>query len=159
MNVNLQTQASQNTFYGTTTNLSRDLRTSLLSVSILDSELGTPYLLRNSTYPSTRLPFKVSATPTCYWSNNITFMVLTGLPLTTITCSASAPGGKVGWAVDLSISTYTLSSFLINLLPSSADRLFLIINNAQGTLVGASHGKFFSHSDLDLPNSNPLVNP
>eukprot|EP00906_Rhabdomonas_costata_P014747 RCo021175 len=159
VNVNFLTQATEMIFYGVATGLNTNRTTNLLEISMLDKDLGTPSIFLNMTQAASRLSFLVTNAPVCYWTNTITFMILTGLPLATVTCSVRAPGGQVGWAVDLSMSTYSLSTFLKSLLPNSEDRLFVILNTAQGVLLGASHGKFFSHSDLDLPNNNPLINP
>eukprot|EP00906_Rhabdomonas_costata_P014749 RCo021178 len=159
MNVNYLTQASQEVYYEVLSGLSHDLSTNYLTVNMLNHDLGTPALFLNLSMQPTRSSFLVTAGPTCHWSNTITFMFLTGVPLTTVTCGVTAPGGQVGWGMDLSISTYALSAFLKALLLNPQDRLFVILNTAEGILIGASHGKFFSHSDLDLPNINPLLNP
>ena len=45
------------------------------------------------------------------------------------------------------------------LSPSCHIRLFLTFRNPQGWLIGASHGKFFSDSDIDFTQYNPVTNP
>eukprot|EP00667_Euglena_gracilis_P004901 EG_transcript_4926 len=60
----------------------------------------------------------------------------------------------------VSLNMYTISEDLQAAVANTPeDRLFLFFRQSHGHLIGASHGKFFSLSDVDLRNVNPLKNP
>eukprot|EP00668_Euglena_longa_P042715 GGOE01056560.1.p1 GENE.GGOE01056560.1~~GGOE01056560.1.p1 ORF type:complete len:845 (+),score=251.21 GGOE01056560.1:210-2537(+) len=62
--------------------------------------------------------------------------------------------------VTLSISAETISDELLaELSDSTEDRLVLFFRQPHGYMIGASHGKFYSHSDVDRRYINPLTNP
>eukprot|EP00667_Euglena_gracilis_P013478 EG_transcript_13911 len=62
--------------------------------------------------------------------------------------------------VSLSISAETLSEELKQQLSDTpGDRLVLFFRQPHGYMIAASHGKFYSHSDVDRRYINPLTNP
>ena len=64
-------------------------------------------------------------------------------------------GRPAAFVVTLSVTVYRLNSLLQALVPIPADRLFLILRTAEGAMLWASNGKFFSHSDIDLTQTTP----
>eukprot|EP00667_Euglena_gracilis_P006866 EG_transcript_6924 len=62
--------------------------------------------------------------------------------------------------VEIRIGTWTLSDELRNQLQEFPfDRLVLFTRGEVGHMMAASHGKYFSHSDVDRRYINPLTNP
>eukprot|EP00906_Rhabdomonas_costata_P011403 RCo016229 len=97
--------------------------------------------------------------PTCDWNNKVSFLPYIGIPDTRLLCWIPSFDFRAEFFLDLSVNVYTISSLLLSLAPAPGDRLFLIFRTEEGTLVGASHGKFFSHSDIDFDKNNPFSNP
>ena len=56
-------------------------------------------------------------------------------------------------------TVYKLSSFLLSMLNGPKERMFLYFRTTSGTLLAASHGKYFSNSDIDYTKNNPVTNP
>eukprot|EP00906_Rhabdomonas_costata_P038794 RCo054901 len=86
-------------------------------------------------------------------------MVFVGLPMALLTCWVPFADRHAWATVQVTANVYTISSLLLSLLSAPNDRLFLIFRTAEGTMVGASHGKFFSHSDIEFSKLNPYTNP
>ena len=62
--------------------------------------------------------------------------------------------------VSLSFNVQTISAELRDALKvHPEDRLVLFFRQPHGHLIGASHGKFYSKSDIDSRTINPLTNP
>eukprot|EP00668_Euglena_longa_P037975 GGOE01048912.1.p1 GENE.GGOE01048912.1~~GGOE01048912.1.p1 ORF type:complete len:833 (-),score=251.28 GGOE01048912.1:1259-3496(-) len=60
----------------------------------------------------------------------------------------------------ISVGASTISDELLSQLSGSPnDRLVLFFRQPNGYMIAASHGKYFSHSDVDPRYINPLVNP
>ena len=60
----------------------------------------------------------------------------------------------------MSLNMHTISDELADHLRAKPrDRLFIFFRQPHGHLLGASHGKFFSHSHIDLRQINPIQNP
>eukprot|EP00667_Euglena_gracilis_P004019 EG_transcript_4035 len=60
----------------------------------------------------------------------------------------------------LALNTQTISQDLKSKVANnSQDRLFIIFRQPHGHMLGASHGKFYSQSDVDSRTINPLTNP
>eukprot|EP00906_Rhabdomonas_costata_P003196 RCo004883 len=95
----------------------------------------------------------------CQWINRIPFSLLIGLPLTYLECRIPFVDRRGLFVVQMGASVYTISSVLLSLVPKHGDRLFAIFRTDAGTMIGASHGKFFSHSDIDYSQNNPFTNP
>eukprot|EP00668_Euglena_longa_P041228 GGOE01054268.1.p1 GENE.GGOE01054268.1~~GGOE01054268.1.p1 ORF type:complete len:850 (-),score=240.25 GGOE01054268.1:1353-3794(-) len=63
-------------------------------------------------------------------------------------------------AIAMALNTQTLSEELRSQLTGQPnDRLFLFFRKANGHMIAASHGKFFSLSDVDMRFVNPLAQP
>eukprot|EP00667_Euglena_gracilis_P011470 EG_transcript_11716 len=67
--------------------------------------------------------------------------------------------GNQSFEIGFGMNTQTLSEELRSQLTEPTDRLFLFFRNPVGHLIAASHGKYFSLSDVDMRYVNPLANP
>eukprot|EP00906_Rhabdomonas_costata_P013401 RCo019262 len=129
------------------------------------------YCLANTTTGQPTLCFQTltSATPQqtayvpersyCEWNNAVSFLPFAGTPDNRLICWIPFLDGMASLSFRMSVNVFTISSMLLSLVPTPADRLFLTLRTSEGTLVGASHGKFFSHSDFDFTTNNPFKNP
>ena len=96
----------------------------------------------------------------CYWEDDITFNPYVGVPTVVLLCQLAflpsneeppqdySVGSDAALVIETFTNVYTISSFLRSLLAGSKERLYLCFRNQRGTLLGASHGKFYSHSDV-----------
>jgi len=96
---------------------------------------------------------------TCQWGNSISFLPVFGIPEISLLCGIPFADRYASFGVQVYVNLYTISGTLLSLVPSSRDRIFLIFRTAAGTMVGSSHGKYFSHSDFDFNANNPFTNP
>eukprot|EP00906_Rhabdomonas_costata_P037186 RCo052278 len=101
--------------------------------------------------PSTPAYFK--------WRHDLYFHPVTGLPLLYFECHVPFDDGLASHEIQVYTETYTVSAFLRSMLNGPKERLALSFHNPAGSLIGASHGKFFSHSDFDFSKNNPIVKP
>eukprot|EP00906_Rhabdomonas_costata_P019106 RCo027826 len=93
------------------------------------------------------------------WSQDLWFNVNTGLPEIYLAYHVPFDDGLASHEVLAYTDVYIVSEFLQSMLGTPKERLALSFHNPTGTLIGASHGKTFSHSDIDFSEFNPLVNP
>eukprot|EP00667_Euglena_gracilis_P010301 EG_transcript_10481 len=63
------------------------------------------------------------------------------------------------YAIGFGLNSQSMSDELRAQLDEPTDRLFLFFRQPHGHLLAASHGKYFSRSDVDQRYTNPLVNP
>eukprot|EP00668_Euglena_longa_P026534 GGOE01033209.1.p1 GENE.GGOE01033209.1~~GGOE01033209.1.p1 ORF type:complete len:833 (-),score=194.71 GGOE01033209.1:473-2866(-) len=67
--------------------------------------------------------------------------------------------GKREYGIFVGLNSQTLSDELRSQLTNPNDRLFLFFRTANGHMLAASHGKFFSLSDVDYRYIDPVKNP
>lgn len=53
----------------------------------------------------------------------------------------------------------TVSGVMRETLTGPKQRLFVFFRTPAGTMLAASHGKYFSHSDVDYNKINPITDP
>eukprot|EP00906_Rhabdomonas_costata_P033320 RCo046952 len=107
----------------------------------------------------TPAPMVLSEHPTCQMDNTISFLPVVGVPFASLECVMPFTDRRAAFTIKISTNMYSVSKLLLSLVPTDKDRLFLILRTVQGTMVGASHGKFFSHSNIDFSQNNPFTNP
>eukprot|EP00906_Rhabdomonas_costata_P019236 RCo028078 len=93
------------------------------------------------------------------WENELYFNSYTGLPELVLDYAVPTTDMSASHRLYHHTSAYTVSSFLLGLLDGTKQRLFVNFRTPAGTLIGASHGKYFSHSNVDYSSNNPLLNP
>ena len=93
------------------------------------------------------------------WNDTITFSPQTGLPQVLIYYSIPTADRLSSYGISYFTSVYEVSSVLLSALTAEEDRMFMFFANKGGVLIGASHGKYFSNSDIDYRKNNPLTNP
>eukprot|EP00906_Rhabdomonas_costata_P005453 RCo008171 len=94
-----------------------------------------------------------------FWENELVFNEQTGLTEVVLTYGIPFKDMLAAHHLVMTTNVYTVSSFLAGLLTGPKERLFVFFRTPAGTLIGASHGKYFSHSDVDYSANNPLTNP
>eukprot|EP00906_Rhabdomonas_costata_P002156 RCo003406 len=157
-NIDMQTQQVVRTLFSTPLRVNAFNNATATLFCLANTTTGEPInCFRRSNRPL-RTPFG-GVPATCQWSDRIFFVGGYGVPATSLVCGIPFTDGLASFAVQIDVNLYTISGMLLSLVPSSQDRLFLIFRTAAGTMVGASHGKFFSHSDFDFNANNPFANP
>eukprot|EP00668_Euglena_longa_P037516 GGOE01048305.1.p1 GENE.GGOE01048305.1~~GGOE01048305.1.p1 ORF type:complete len:830 (-),score=239.70 GGOE01048305.1:460-2775(-) len=93
------------------------------------------------------------------WLDNMQFNQYTGQVELALRYNLAAQNGT--WIqLYISVGAATISDELRSQLNGSPDdRLVLFFRQPHGYMIAASHGKYFSHSDVDRRYLNPLVNP
>eukprot|EP00668_Euglena_longa_P009585 GGOE01011582.1.p1 GENE.GGOE01011582.1~~GGOE01011582.1.p1 ORF type:complete len:836 (-),score=273.17 GGOE01011582.1:1347-3689(-) len=93
------------------------------------------------------------------WLDNMQFNQYTGQVELALRYNLAAQNGT--WIqLYISVGAATISDELRSQLNGSPDdRLVLFFRQPHGHMIAASHGKYFSHSDVDRRYLNPLVNP
>eukprot|EP00906_Rhabdomonas_costata_P011404 RCo016231 len=161
LNFNYLTQQASPTLYATPVDVNPSRNLTYFHDCMVNSTTGQPMMC----YQNRPYPYRTPISPTqpteltCQWSNVVSFFPVLGVPYTSVVCGLPFFDGRAVFAMEVSINTYTISRLLLSLAPTPVDRLFLIFRTPYGTLVGASHGKFFSHSDINFDENNPLKNP
>eukprot|EP00906_Rhabdomonas_costata_P002155 RCo003404 len=157
-NIDLETQQLVPTLFSTPLRVNAFDNATATSFCLANTTTGEPVSCFRSVDSPYRTPFP-GVPSGCEWGNTITFLEFFGIPDTSLVCGIPFADGLAYFAVQIDVNMYTISGMLLSLVPSSQDRLFLIFRTAAGTMVGASHGKFFSHSDFDFNANNPFANP
>eukprot|EP00906_Rhabdomonas_costata_P002393 RCo003820 len=93
------------------------------------------------------------------WENDLSFVDLSGVPEVVLTYQVPTTDMLAAHKIVVGTSVYTISGILKGLLKTPKQRLFVFFRTAAGTLIGASHGKTYSHSDIDYSANNPITNP
>eukprot|EP00906_Rhabdomonas_costata_P038791 RCo054898 len=161
LNIDLTTQRITPTLYNTGIIVNSFLNETWATSCVVNTTTGEPNFcfsnvpVSHRAHVSAQLPNQ----PICQWENTMSFMVVIGLPMALLTCWVPF-ADRHAWAIaQTTANVYTISSLLLSLLSAPNDRLFLIFRTVEGTMVGASHGKFFSHSDINFDAINPFINP
>ena len=93
------------------------------------------------------------------WLDSIVFNLQTGLPELELYYAVPTLDNQANFVMRYYTSVYEVSNILLEALILQEDRMYMFFNNGGGVLIGASHGKFFSHSEIDYRFNNPLINP
>eukprot|EP00906_Rhabdomonas_costata_P037184 RCo052276 len=162
VDVDVLTNARTSTMYTAESIINGFHNSSTLTYYLLDQKSGAkrfPIFQSSSSSglgtvtldPSTQTYFK--------WRHDLYFHPVTGLPLLYFECHVPFDDGLASHELQVYTETYMVSAFLKSMLKSPKERLALSFHNPTGSLIGASHGKFFSNSDFDFSKNNPLANP
>eukprot|EP00906_Rhabdomonas_costata_P004625 RCo006797 len=92
------------------------------------------------------------------WRNELYFNENTGLVELELDYGVPTTDKLAAHRIAILTTVYTVSSFLKGLLTGPKQRLFVFFRTPAGTLIGASHGKYFSHSDVDYSRNDPIIN-
>eukprot|EP00906_Rhabdomonas_costata_P004626 RCo006798 len=93
-----------------------------------------------------------------FWRNELFFNDNTGLVELELNYGVPTTDKLAAHRISILTTVYTVSSFLRGLLTGPKERLFVFFRTPAGTLIGASHGKYFSHSDVDYSRNDPIIN-
>eukprot|EP00668_Euglena_longa_P047106 GGOE01062907.1.p1 GENE.GGOE01062907.1~~GGOE01062907.1.p1 ORF type:complete len:845 (-),score=261.53 GGOE01062907.1:829-3159(-) len=128
-----------------------------INISQVDQRTGNVVLpLLVGTEPISKYTLKTLPSG---WMNVMRFNPYTGQVELSLQQNLEAQNGT--WIQpDISVSASTVSDELRSQLSETPnDRLVLFFRQPHGYMIAASHGKYFSHSDMDRRFINPLVNP
>eukprot|EP00667_Euglena_gracilis_P003199 EG_transcript_3208 len=153
----LTDQTGVRTLYLSTLQMQPNEQQTTMSSFIVDQTTGLPVVtLQQSTAPSTSFTAPYTASG---WDTNLGFSPYTGQ--IEIGTWQWFPAHNDTWIqAEISISAQTISQELhdqLNGFPE--DRLVIFFRQPHGHMIAASHGKFFSHSDVDLRYVNVLLYP
>eukprot|EP00667_Euglena_gracilis_P001461 EG_transcript_1461 len=145
------------TLYSTPLMMARNEKVSTLNISQVDQITGKPVrLLSNQTAPAAyfKVPKWVNG-----WLTTMAFNRFTGQ--VALVRRQRFPAQNGTWILlTINIAAATLSDELRSQLDGfPQDRLVLFFRQPHGFMIASSHGKYFSHSDVDPRYINPLLNP
>eukprot|EP00906_Rhabdomonas_costata_P000999 RCo001461 len=83
------------------------------------------------------------------WNDDLYFNLNTGMAMVELDYGIPSTDMLASHHLAIYTNVYTVSAFLRSLLSGPKQRLFVFFRSPAGTLIGASHGKYFSHSDVD----------
>ena len=91
------------------------------------------------------------------WYPDIFFNSFSGFVEFLLQYNIPSDDKQVYYSLGLQVNLHTVSDLLLNATRGPKQRLYIMIRNTEGTLIGSSHGKYFSHSDVDfLKTIDPL---
>jgi hypothetical protein len=90
---------------------------------------------------------------------HVCILTIIGIPEIILTHSIPLSDHQGGLLMQYFTSVYEVSAALKSALPGVDDRMFMCFRSSLGHLLGASHGKFFSLSNIDFTQRNPLITP
>ena len=165
--INAQTNAVADTLYYGRFEMTPNQRY-LVHLSVVDTDnlteahfLGTADVTTESTFfsgPSEGyrivLLDKYPHARLCPWTPYVVFNPNIGLPSIDLRCQLPTVDRRAVLIIDMQTSVYTISAFLRSLLTGEKERLFLFFRDPAGAMIAASHGKYFSHSDIDFSKVN-----
>eukprot|EP00667_Euglena_gracilis_P013322 EG_transcript_13743 len=94
------------------------------------------------------------------WSTDIVFSQYNGQAEVYYGTRDYPAANNTFYSANLALNTQTISEELRAKAPNTTkDRLFIIFRQPHGHMLGASHGKFYSQSDVDSRQVNPLLHP
>ena len=93
------------------------------------------------------------------WQDYYIFNGNTGQPELLLELNSPTHDLQASFGMDIYTTIYAVSDFLRTMLQGPKQRLYVFFRTTTGLLIGASHGKFFSNSDVDYSKNNPLLNP
>eukprot|EP00667_Euglena_gracilis_P002311 EG_transcript_2311 len=145
------------TLYSTPLAIAANEQVSTVNITLVDQVTSKPkYLISSQTTAAAYFKLTVWVNG---WLPTLSFNRFTGQVEIVIRHKLLAQNGS---AVQLaiSISAATISDELRGQLDGfPKDRLVLFFRQPNGYMIAASHGKYFSHSDVDPRYINPLTNP
>eukprot|EP00667_Euglena_gracilis_P009169 EG_transcript_9309 len=146
------------TLYLCTVQLSKDGLWNDMTMWYPDQTTGAPLgILAKTTYPWQGFGY-TEKLARASWSDDLYVNPYSGQVELTYVKTVAA-GNKL-YDIGLGLNTQTLSEELrAQLADKPTDRLFIFFRNRLGHLIAASHGKYFSLSDVDSRYVNPLLNP
>eukprot|EP00667_Euglena_gracilis_P014858 EG_transcript_15430 len=151
-----KTLGNRTLYYGTLAMAPNGLTTQMNSSYVNQVTAAPVYQLSAATYPAGALamPFAPSG-----WDKTLGFNAYTGQ--VQFSKWYWLPAQNDTWIqVSVSVSAETISADLKDQLSDSPDdRLVMFFRQPHGYMIAASHGKFYSHSDVDRRYINPLTNP
>eukprot|EP00667_Euglena_gracilis_P002591 EG_transcript_2595 len=145
------------TLYTTTMALSPDEQWLTFNVSYVDQLTSKPLVqIASQTFLAANYEMVLSPGG---WDTSLAFNLYSGQ--VQLSAWHWLPAQNHTWVqVSLSVSAETISGALrAQLGNASDDRLVLFFRQPHGYMIAASHGKFYSHSDVDRRYINPLTNP
>eukprot|EP00906_Rhabdomonas_costata_P016614 RCo023851 len=160
MNLDVLRKTHDPTIYVSEVFPTSSLNASWLTVYYVEQDTG----VRLADIYHSEIPLSTSSsdvsTPEFYsWENELFFNPYTGLSILRLDYGVPLTDQQAAHRLALHTSVYRISSHLRDILRGPTQRLFVSFRTPAGTLVGASHGKVFSHSDVDYSANDPLFNP
>eukprot|EP00667_Euglena_gracilis_P019166 EG_transcript_20487 len=155
--LDLATNSYSHTQYLGTMAMTRDEQFVDYNRSYPDQDTGLPLVyLSQVSVPSAYLMMHYAPAG---WDTQLSFDTLSGqVQLTRWEWMQAQNNTRV--QISLSISAETLSDELRQQLSDApSDRLVLFFREPHGYMIAASHGKYWSDSDVDRRHINPLTNP
>eukprot|EP00667_Euglena_gracilis_P007546 EG_transcript_7625 len=146
------------TVYLCTVLLSKDELWNTMEIWYVDQTTGAPLVrLSSKTYPWQGFAYNKKEYMNRY-SRDLYANPYSGLVELVFVHNVHANNQQ--FTIGFGLNTQALSDELLAQLGDQPnDRLFLFFRETHGHLIAASHGKYFSLSDVDLRHSNPLANP
>eukprot|EP00906_Rhabdomonas_costata_P038578 RCo054475 len=157
LNIDLLHNNTNPTIYITESLANRYGNATVFRLYALDQETGSRlFPLKDAIMSPNVKPLNISTVETFAWTNELFFEQNSGLAEIPLSCQIPTADHLAAHRLTMYTSVFTVSSFLRGLLSGPKQRLFAFFRTPAGTLIGASHGKFFSHSDVDFSQSNPF---
>eukprot|EP00668_Euglena_longa_P037524 GGOE01048313.1.p1 GENE.GGOE01048313.1~~GGOE01048313.1.p1 ORF type:complete len:827 (-),score=193.09 GGOE01048313.1:473-2866(-) len=152
------------TLYLCTVQLSSDGLWDEMEIWYVDQTTGMPLQrLSNDFYPWKVFSLQVASTwSTNYrgsWGDEVIISPYSGQVELLYGNHIFSDDGKQEYGIFIGLNTQTLSEELRSQLTNPKDRLFLFFRSTAGHMLAASHGKFFSLSDVDFRYVNTVENP
>eukprot|EP00667_Euglena_gracilis_P004231 EG_transcript_4249 len=146
------------TLYLCTVQLSKDELWNTMEIWYVDQTTGAPLVrLSRTIYPWQVFAYSIPEIRNSF-SRDLFVNPYSGQ--VEITFAHNVQVGNQQFAVGFGLNSQSLSEELrAQLGGHPADRLFLFFRRPHGHLIAASHGKYFSLSDVDLRFSDPVANP
>eukprot|EP00667_Euglena_gracilis_P001227 EG_transcript_1227 len=159
LNFDLATSQSVRTLYYSTFECFPGQMQIQLNSSYVDQVTGVPLqVLQSLIYPAAS--FKMSKAIISGWDQDLGFNAQSGQVNLGLWAWVTAKNST--WLqVSISLNAQTMSQELASQLGANTtqDRLFIFFRQPHGHMLAASHGKYYSHSDVDRRSVNPLTNP
>eukprot|EP00667_Euglena_gracilis_P019401 EG_transcript_20785 len=157
LNLDIMTQQYNHTLYVSTLALAPDEQWTTQNVSYVDQQTGTSvYTLSSTTLPAADYPMKNDPSG---WGTALYFNPWDGQ--VELSAWQWLPAQNNTWLQPyISISASTISDELAQELSGAPDdRLVLFFRQPHGYMIAASHGKYWSDSDVDRRHIFPVTNP
>jgi class 3 adenylate cyclase len=159
MGIDVITNTYVPTIYYVTMNNNAYKNQSILSYTMMDQNQGTIlFTFFSMSTPINTFAWDVTSSY-MYWYDYYLFNTNTGQPQLLLSFQVPTNDMHASFGIDLFTTVYAVSDFLRTMLHGPKERLYLFFRSTTGLLVGATHGKYFSNSDVDYSKNNPLLNP
>eukprot|EP00668_Euglena_longa_P037805 GGOE01048703.1.p1 GENE.GGOE01048703.1~~GGOE01048703.1.p1 ORF type:complete len:375 (-),score=94.66 GGOE01048703.1:36-1052(-) len=152
------------TIYLCTVRLSEDARWDDMQIWFVNQTTGVPLIrLSDTIFPWKVFAEQVAATWSNEyrhsWGNEVIISPYSGQVELLYGNHVPSNDGNQEYSIFIGLNVQTLSDELRSQLTNPNDRLFLFFRTANGHMLAASHGKFFSLSDVDFRYVNTVKNP